>query len=88
VLAIDGIAGVIAAAVNQQHAATAEIAQSAAEAASNTHRVSSSVQSVTKSAGDAGEGATTVLNVASDFAVHAEGLKGKLEEFIRDMRTI
>jgi methyl-accepting chemotaxis protein len=88
VQAIDGIAAVIATAVNQQHEATAEIARGAAEAAASTQRVSGSVQGVARSAGDTGQGAGAVLGVANDFAKRAEGLKGKLEEFIRDMRAV
>jgi methyl-accepting chemotaxis protein len=88
VLAIDDIANVIASAVAQQHSATAEIARSAVEAAGSTQRVRDSIQVVAKSAGATGEGATSVLSVASEFAERSDVLQSKLEEFIRDMRAV
>jgi methyl-accepting chemotaxis protein len=87
VLAIDTVAGVISAAVDQQRTATTEIAASAVQAAENTHRAFGSIQDVTKTAGETDRGANDVLGVAKRFSDDADHLRAKLGEFVGAMRA-
>jgi methyl-accepting chemotaxis protein len=84
---INDIARTILTAITQQNEVTAEIARGAAEAAGSAHQVSGSIQSVTKAAGETGQGANEVLAVAGEFTVRAEALRANLETFIREMRA-
>ncbi len=63
---MDQIAAAIAAAVEQQGAATAEIARNVAQAASGTASVSSTIKDVTATADVTGQAASEVLSSSTD----------------------
>ncbi len=87
VLAIDKVARVVAAGIEQQHAATAEIANSASQAAGNTQHAFASIDGVKQTANETGRGAHDMLTVASKFFTEAEQLHTKLSEFVTAMRA-
>ena len=84
---INDIARAILTAITQQNEVTAEIARGAAEAAGSAQQVTGTIQSVTRAAGETGQGASLVLAVAGEFTARAEALRTNLETFMREMRA-
>jgi methyl-accepting chemotaxis protein len=80
---INGIASIIAAAVEEQSAATQEISRNVQEAARGTEEVSANVTHVKKVAQDTGEAASQVLGSADQLARHSEELTFEVQEFLR-----
>ncbi|WP_420244840.1 methyl-accepting chemotaxis protein [Roseiterribacter gracilis] len=80
------IAGTIAAAVEQQGAATREIARNVEEAARGVERVSSDVVAVEGAATDTGEAATQVTTAAQDVSQQAETLQARVATFLGNIR--
>ena len=85
---ISEIARAIASAVAEQNAATHEIAASATAAAGSTHKVSSNIQDVTRAAAKTGTEAGAVLGIAGELTGQAQALRSKLDEFIKDVRSM
>ncbi|WP_306150587.1 MULTISPECIES: methyl-accepting chemotaxis protein [unclassified Roseibium] len=77
----------ISSAVDQQKAATGEIAHSIENAASGAKEVTANIQEVTSSAGDAGAAATQVTETAGDLSQKAELLKSQVEQFLSQVRA-
>jgi methyl-accepting chemotaxis protein len=77
----------IAAAVEQQGAATREIANSVDQAAQATQEVSHSISGVSDAANETGFAATQVLTAAADLSANGESLKRQLNEFLREVRA-
>ena len=77
----------IAAAVEQQGAATREIANSVDQAAQATQEVTHSISGVSDAANETGFAATQVLAAASDLSANGESLKHQLDEFLREVRA-
>jgi len=83
---INSISAAIAAAVEEQGAATREIARNVHEASGATAEVSDNTGRVADSAHEIGQHAKELLGAASDLSKQAEGLTGKIDFFLEDLR--
>ncbi len=84
---INGIASTIAAAVEQQSAATREIARNVEQAATGTQEVTSNIGDVTQAANDTGTAASAVLNSARELAQQSESLKAVVANFLASVKA-
>lgn len=84
---INGIATTIAAAVEEQQAATQEIARNVQQASAGTHGVSSNIVGVTEAATTTRTAASQLLGAADGFAKNAEMLRGQIDSFVSQIRT-
>jgi len=83
---ISGIVTTIAAAVEQQDAATREIAQGAAQAAGATTNVSTIIADVSRAAAETGTMAGDVLTAAGELTQECELLRHHVEGFVTKIR--
>jgi methyl-accepting chemotaxis protein len=83
IIAIDAIAGSIAAAVEQQAAATAEIARNVAETAAAANQMTSRITEVSAEAGQTGEQAGTVKGLASALQRSVVALQASVIRVVR-----
>ncbi len=81
------IASAVAAAVEEQNAATQEIGRNAQEAARGTSEVSSNIVGVSQSAGHTGEASHDVLAASAELAKQAEVLRGEVQQFLVDVKA-
>lgn len=79
---MDEIASAIAAAVEEQGAATQEIARNVEQAAIGTQDVSSNIQGVTQAAGEAGAASSQVLETSKELSKNATNLKVEMDKFL------
>jgi methyl-accepting chemotaxis protein len=79
---IDDISSTVAVAVEQQAAATTEIARSIEQAACGTQEVSSNITEVSEAAHQAGSTAHEVLSAASELNRQADELRREVEGFL------
>ena len=84
---ISEAAGTIAAAVEEQGAATQEIARSVEQAASGTTEVTSNILTVNTAASDTGSAANSVLNSVGTLSDHSDNLRGQVEKFLIDIKA-
>ncbi|HEX9463059.1 MAG TPA: HAMP domain-containing methyl-accepting chemotaxis protein [Alphaproteobacteria bacterium] len=84
---INEIATTIASAVEEQGAATKEIARNVQQASSGTNEVSSNITGVTRAATDTGAASNQVLGAAGELSKQSESLKGQVEAFIGRIRA-
>jgi methyl-accepting chemotaxis protein len=84
---IDEISSQIAAAVDQQGAATREIAGNVQQAADGTKEVSQNIQSVTEAANEAGAATTRLLDAANGLSSQSGQLKSEVSRFIGSMKV-
>lgn len=84
---VSQIATTIASAVEEQGAATQEIARNVQQAASGTATVSSNISAVTHSTDETGTAAVHVLTAADDLARLAERLRAEIDGFVVKMRA-
>ncbi|KIM00782.1 Methyl-accepting chemotaxis protein [Paramagnetospirillum magnetotacticum MS-1] len=77
----------IAAAVEQQGAATQGIAENVLQASQGTQEVSSNISGVTQSANQTGTSASHVLSSANQLIAHSEKLQGEMQRFLNTVRT-
>jgi methyl-accepting chemotaxis protein len=84
---ISTISGTIAAAVEEQTAATREIARNVQQAAQGTSEVTENIVSVSQAANDTGTAAGQVLGSAEELSHQAELLRGELSRFIEVVRA-
>ncbi|HEX2724247.1 MAG TPA: HAMP domain-containing methyl-accepting chemotaxis protein [Beijerinckiaceae bacterium] len=84
---INEIAGGIAAAVEEQGAATREIAASVADAAQGTSHVTSNIAGVTDASVEVGEAANQVLSSAGALSSEAERLRSEVDKFLATVRA-
>ncbi len=84
---VSQIATTIASAVEEQGAATQEIARNVQQAASGTAVVSSNIAAVTQSTDETGTAAAHVLTAADDLARLAESLRAQIDGFVVKMRA-
>jgi methyl-accepting chemotaxis protein len=77
----------IASAVEEQGAATQEIARNVSQAAAGTHQVSANVGGLSQAAGTTKSIAEKVLNGASEQARYAETIRAEIGEFLVKMRS-
>jgi methyl-accepting chemotaxis protein len=81
---IDEIASAIAAAVEEQGAATQEIARNVEQAAAGTREVSENISGVTQAAGETGQGATDQLTMATDVGDQVKQMQERLTQLTAD----
>lgn len=84
---INEISGTIAAAVEQQSAATQEIAQNAQKAASGTEEVSQNIDGVDRAASETGSAANQVLLASQELGNLSGTLKEEVDRFIGHIKT-
>ena len=84
---ISQISSTIAAAVEEQGAATQEIARNVDQAASGTKEVSSNIAGVTQAAGEAGQASGQILEAAKDLSRQSETLKSEVGKFLHQIRN-
>ena len=84
---INDIALGISSAVEEQSAATGEIARNVEQASIGTQEVSGNILEVTRAAGDAGASASQVMSVASDLSGKSDELKSEVERFLANVRA-
>ena len=84
---IDQIGTAIAAAIEEQGSATAEIARNIQQAAHGTQEVASNISGVQQAATDAGAAATQVLGAAEQVSQQSKDLAGQVNRFLSDVRA-
>ncbi len=84
---VNQTATAISAAVDQQGAATAEIARNALHAVNGNRDVSSTIQGVTQAARQTGTAANDVLDAAAELDQNGVKLRLEVEEFLRQIRA-
>ena len=84
----DEIGTSIATAVQQQGAATGEIARSAGEAAEGTRQVSTSIDAVSGAALETERSADALLEAAGGLSQQAQGLRGMVDAFLVNVGAI
>ncbi|QUS38595.1 methyl-accepting chemotaxis protein [Tardiphaga alba] len=84
---VSEIASTIAAAVEEQGAATLEIARNVAEAARGTGEVSQNIAGVNDAARETGIAASQVVDSAGELSRNGEDLKTQVDAFLREVRA-
>ncbi len=84
---INEITTAIAAAVEQQGAATREIARNIQHAAGGTSEVSSNIVGVSQASAEAGSAASNVLTASDDLRREADTLRGEIDAFLANIRA-
>jgi methyl-accepting chemotaxis protein len=84
---INEIASVISIAVDQQGAATREIARNVQEAAQGTGQVSSNISGVNQAADKTGSAASKVLSSAEQLSGQAATLRADVDRFLANIRA-
>lgn len=84
---IDGVATTLAAAVDQQGAATQEIVRNVGQAAAGTGEVTNNIVSVAEAAEETGHAATQVLAEASRLSEQSEHLTAEVDRFLATVRA-
>ncbi|CDK98549.1 putative heme-based aerotactic transducer hemAT [Magnetospirillum gryphiswaldense MSR-1 v2] len=84
---INDIAGSIAAAVEEQGAATQEIARNVQQAAMGTQEVTGTIARVSAAAYETGNTAREVLTAAASLAENSNVLEQQVDNFVRDIRA-
>ena len=77
----------IASAVEEQGAATQEIARNVQQAAQGTQEVSANIAGVSQAAQQTGAAATQVLASANELSKNGELLKQQVDDFLREVRA-
>ncbi len=84
---ISGVSTSIAAAVEEQGAATQEIVRNVAQAASGTGEVTGNIVGVASAAEETGAAASQVLGAASELSRQSEHLKAEVMRFLATVRA-
>ena len=87
VVEMDGIAGAISAAVEQQRAATQEIARNVTQAATGAQSVAADISRVSEAAKSSDATAGEVLGVAKALSEQALALRGAVTGFVERVRA-
>jgi methyl-accepting chemotaxis protein len=77
----------IAAAIEQQGAATREIATNVNQAAQGTNAIATNIEGVSRAAGDTGAAATQLLGAAGELSRQAETLRHDVDGFLAGVRA-
>jgi methyl-accepting chemotaxis protein len=80
------IATTIAAAVEEQGAATGEISRNVQEAATGTNRVNTNIGDVKTASSETGQAAGEVLTSAQELSRQSEILRGEVDKFLNEVR--
>ncbi len=83
---LNEIASAIAAAVQEQGAATQEIARNVQQAAVGTTEVNQNIGSVSEAAAETGKSASEVLSASDELARQSENLRGQVDGFLSGLR--
>ena len=75
----------IASAIEEQNAATQEIARNAQEASTGVQEVSNNISGVTQAASETGTAAAQVTTESDQLSIEAENLKREIQAFIESM---
>jgi methyl-accepting chemotaxis protein len=84
---LSGVANAIAAAVEEQGAATQEIVRNVAEAAMGTGQVTENIATVARAAEETGAASSQVLASASDLTRQSAQLDGEVRRFLATVRA-
>jgi methyl-accepting chemotaxis protein len=84
---VSEISTAIASAVEEQGAATQEIARNVQEAAVGTQEVSANIVSVTEAAQETGTAATQLLGASGELARQAEVMRAEVEKYIAGVKA-
>ncbi len=84
---INEIATTIASAVEEQGAATKEIARNVQQASAGTTQVSSNIGGVTKATADTRQAADDVLSASEALSHHSDDLRAQIASFVRKIRA-
>jgi methyl-accepting chemotaxis protein len=84
---INDVTTAIAAAVEEQGAATREIARNIQHAAGGTSEVSSNIVGVSTASAEAGAAATEVLSASDDLRREADVLRAEIDTFLTNIRA-
>jgi len=84
---INEIATTIASAVEEQGAATKEIARNVQQASAGTNEVSSNISGVTRAATDTGAAASQVLGASGELSKQSETLRSQVDGFLAKIRA-
>jgi methyl-accepting chemotaxis protein len=84
---INEVTTAIAAAVEEQGAATREIARNIQQAATGTTEVSSNIVGVSEASSEAGSSAADVLTAAAELRKEAESLRQEIDGFLSQIRA-
>ena len=84
---IRDISGAIAAAVEEQSAATQEISRNVQQAAQGTMQVSQDIADVTRASGETGESAAQMLAAASELSQQSDLLHREVDNFLATIRN-
>jgi len=87
ILGISQISAAIASAVEQQGAATGEIARNIEQAAAGTKEVTTNIHDVTEAAQSSGHAAHDVLNAAAGLSREAEKMRSLMLTFLSEVRA-
>jgi methyl-accepting chemotaxis protein len=85
---INHISTTIAAAVEEQGAATQEISRNIQQAAAGTQEVASNIVGVTQASQDTSAGSTQVLSAADELAKNGVRLKREVSSFLTEVRSL
>ena len=83
---VDQISNTIAAAIEQQTAATAEISRNVEQASVGTNEVSANIVGVTQAAGETGQVSMRVLEAAKLLAEQSDNLRTEVDGFLKDIQ--
>jgi methyl-accepting chemotaxis protein len=78
----------VAAAVEEQNAATREIARNVQEASAGNAEVSQKVELVAHAAEGTKGAAATVLDASHQLGQHTDSIRNVIEHFVRDIRAV
>lgn len=84
---INGVAASIAAAVEEQGAATSEIVRNVSQAAAGTSEVTGNIAGVASAAEETGAAASQVLTSASELSRQSEHLNAEVQRFLSTVRA-
>jgi methyl-accepting chemotaxis protein len=84
---VDQISATIAAAVEEQGAATKEIARNIEQAATGTKEVSSNIVGVTQAASETGHVSSQVLEAAKELGRQSVTLRSEVDTFLADIKA-
>ncbi|HTY69045.1 MAG TPA: methyl-accepting chemotaxis protein [Alphaproteobacteria bacterium] len=84
---INEIATTVASAVEEQGAATKEIARNVQQASAGTSEVSSNIGAVTQAAGQTSSAAAQVQAAAASLAAQGDKLRAEVDKFLSDLRA-
>ncbi|ACB83303.1 methyl-accepting chemotaxis sensory transducer [Methylorubrum populi BJ001] len=87
IASLEQVSASIAAAMEEQEAATREITRNVQEAARGTEHVTGSADGMRQGAGETGAAATQVLGAARQLARDSEGLSRTVASFLADVKT-